>query len=258
MMLKIQLQSRVKLAATLLAGIGSVFSGSATQAQVTFFPCSQPAATAAGATCQTLSSGGNNGPNPISIVTAAGAGGQLGNYTVTIDTLGNAAAGTVRGFQTMTQSAANSAYRAGLTNNGNDALGLNVTSTSTVLSGGSFTNPTQLTLNGTNATFGTATGAPITVTGVADGVNPFDAVNFRQLQAVSTGVASIAAMSNIPALDANKKFGIGIGYGNFQGNSALAVGVNGRLAPSLTAKLSVGAGLSYGATSVGTGVSYSW
>ena len=143
---------------------------------------------------------------------------------------------------------------------GTNFTGLNVNGTTTVLSGGTLgVNSTQLALNGTNATFSnSATGAPITVTGVADGYNAFDAVNFRQLQAVSTGVASIAAMSNIPALDANKKFGIGIGYGNFQGNSALAVGVNGRLSKSLTAKVSVGAGLSYGATSVGTGLSYSW
>lgn len=163
---------------------------------------------------------------------------------------------------------------------GQNFTGLTVNTTQTTLTGGGMgVNPpssltlgtdsanlqgggddgSNLTLNSSGATFANnTTGGPIRVTGVADGVNPFDAVNYRQLQAVSTGVASIAAMSNIPGLDTNKKFGIGIGYGNFQGNSALAVGINGRLAPALTAKLSVGAGLSHGATSVGTGLSYAW
>lgn len=131
------------------------------------------------------------------------------------------------------------------------AFGTIITTGYQISAGGSSFN-----LNANGATFSNASGALITITGVADGANPFDAFNFRQLQAVSTGVASIAAMSNIPGLDPNKKFGIG--YGNFQGNSALAVGINGRLAPSLTTKVSVGAGLSYGATSVGTGLSYAW
>ncbi|MFM8526476.1 MAG: beta strand repeat-containing protein [Cyanobacteriota bacterium] len=186
---------------------------------------------------------------------------------------------TVRGYTSSTSAAfnGNAGYIAGLYN-GTQYSGLNVQPTITTLGGGGFANPSLLTLGANRATlsgggapgstltlgtsganFASNTGGyPISVTGISDGVNPFDAVNFRQLQAVSTGVASIAAMSNIPGLDTNKKFGIGIGYGNFQGNSALAVGINGRLAPSLTAKLSVGAGLSYGATSVGTGLSYAW
>ena len=161
---------------------------------------------------------------------------------------------------------------------GTNFSGLSVSPTVTTLGGGGFTNPSLLTLGATSANLqggGTggsnltlnsygasfannSNGAPITVTGVSDGVNPFDAVNVRQLQAVSTGVASIAAMSNIPGLDATKKFSIGIGYGNFQGNSAMAVGVNGRLAPSVSAKASVGFPLSYGNASAGVGLAYSF
>jgi len=122
----------------------------------------------------------------------------------------------------------------------------------------------NLTLNSNGASFASNTGGT-PVTGIADGANPFDAVNVRQLQAesnqlqaVSTGVASIAAMSNIPGLDATKTFKIGIGYGNFQGNSALAIGVNGRLAPSVSAKASVGFPLSYGNASAGVGLAYSF
>ena len=189
----------------------------------------------------------------------------------------------VRGYTNSTSAYnnGNAGYFAGLYN-GTQTSGLNVQPISTTLGGGGFSNPSlltlgktsanlsgggplgsNLTLNNYGANFASNTGGyPITVTGVADGVNSYDAVNVRQLNqmnnTVSTGVASVAAMSNIPGLDTNKNFGIGIGYGNFQGNSALAVGINGRLAPSLTAKLSVGAGLSYGATSVGAGLSYAW
>lgn len=268
----IQSSSQI-LAAGLIATAGTFLGQGAAQAEL-YYPCSSVNnAFTTGSNCQTLNTAGALGGtvnNPILITTTAN-GVNPGFSQVTI-TPNPAGAGT--GFQvngsTQIQSAtagdrAFASFNAngtqvGWTNPGGIYTGLTVNGTQTTLSGGTVgVTSTQLVLNGSNATFSnTATGAPITVTGVADGVNPFDAVNFRQLQAVSTGVASIAAMSNIPALDANKKFGIGIGYGNFQGNSALAVGVNGRLAPSLTAKLSVGAGLSYGATSVGTGVSYSW
>lgn len=256
------------LAAGLIATAGAFLGQGAAQAQTTYYPCSSiNAAAALPANCAFLPTGGVGDPaiNPITIsASPSGVAGTAGTTGITIasDVLQVNSPTVIQTAIFGDRSIANivaSGVKVGRTD-GTIAnfTGLDVNGTRTILSGGSFTNPTQLTLNGTNATFGAATGAPITVTGVADGVNPFDAVNFRQLQAVSTGVASIAAMSNIPGLDPNKKFGIGIGYGNFQGNSALAVGINGRLAPSLTAKLSVGAGLSYGATSVGTGLSYSW
>lgn len=283
------------LAAGLIAGAGAFIGQGAAQAE-TYFPCASQtnqtgsianntgvtgnafgnlnAQTQGGAVngnCSTLTTAGANAgvvTNPLSIATG-NVGGGTSTVTITTNQGPNNAYGILLNGGTKIQSAnaGFSAYGSFSSNaaavgwfDGNSYTGLTVDGTRTVLSGGTAgVNSTQLVLNGTNATFSnSATGAPITVTGVADGYNAFDAVNFRQLQAVSTGVASIAAMSNIPALDANKKFGIGIGYGNFQGNSALAVGVNGRLSKSLTAKVSVGAGLSYGATSVGTGLSYSW
>ena len=197
---------------------GSYFTINTAQAQQTFSPCSAPGS-------DNVTAINNNANGCATLVDSTNA--YQGPNPVTITTTLNPPVGPASGTITTT------GYQ--------------------ISAGGSSFN-----LNANGATFSNASGGPITVTGVADGANPFDAVNFRQLQAVSTGVASIAAMSNIPGLDPNKKFGIGIGYGNFQGNSALAVGINGRLAPSLTAKVSVGAGLSYGATSVGTGLSYAW
>ena len=174
---------------------------------------------------------------------------------------------TVRGFSiaSSTDSLNGARYSSGLTN-GTQSTGLTVLPTATTLSGGGLNNPSQLSLTATGASFGNGSpgapiGAPITVTGVADGVNPYDAVNMRQLNQmtniVSTGVASIAAMSNIPDLSPTKKFGIGVGYGNFQGNSAVAIGASGRLSSALTVKASVGSGYNSN-TSVGTGLTFSW
>lgn len=289
MILKSYRRTSRLLAAGLIAGAGAFLGQGAAQAE-TYYPCSStnntsggtaavnapivganaqvPALNATG-NCSTLpTAGGAPATNPISVITTFTGGAptsvvtinanpQAGGYGLAVNNATRIQSATVgdRAYGSFSADGTQVGWT-----NGANFTGLDVNGTRTVLSGGTLgVNSTQLALNGTNATFSnSATGAPITVTGVADGYNAFDAVNFRQLQAVSTGVASIAAMSNIPALDANKKFGIGIGYGNFQGNSALAVGVNGRLSKSLTAKVSVGAGLSYGATSVGTGLSYSW
>ncbi|MDP1705842.1 MAG: hypothetical protein Q8L42_14130, partial [Sulfurimicrobium sp.] len=102
----------------------------------------------------------------------------------------------------------------------NTGHGIEITSTATKLTGG--TSSTSLTLNDAGATFANSTtGAPATITGIADGKSDFDAVNFRQLQAVgdgiesrvesfviqqleesklelSAGIAATAAMANIP------------------------------------------------------------
>jgi YadA-like membrane anchor domain/Coiled stalk of trimeric autotransporter adhesin len=187
------------------------------------------------------------------------------NGVISLDS--NTQNNSVRGFSiaSSTDSLNGARYSSGLTN-GTQSTGLTVLPTATTLSGGGLNNPSQLSLTATGASFGNGSpgapiGAPITVTGVADGVNPYDAVNMRQLNQmtniVSTGVASIAAMSNIPDLSPTKKFGIGVGYGNFQGNSAVAIGASGRLSSALTVKASVGSGYNSN-TSVGTGLTFSW
>lgn len=224
--------NRLKLAlAGALILTGASFSANPLKASaqlvpIAAFPCSGVGAAPASPACGTISDGPSSGNNPVVITgfaTSPGPGGlTFTGYNVNIGGL-------------------------------NGSL-LNLDPNNATLGAGG----SSLNLNANGASFSNASGGPITVTGVSDGVNPFDAVNVRQLQAVSTGVASIAAMSNIPGLDATKKFSIGIGYGNFQGNSAMAVGVNGRLAPSVSAKASVGFPLSYGNASAGVGVSYAF
>jgi hypothetical protein len=135
------------------------------------------------------------------------------------------------------------------------AHGLTINQTSTVLTGG--TNSTSLTLNDAGATFAnTTTGGPARVTGVADGTTRFDAVNFGQLTEVYGGIASVAAMANIPAPAPGKNFSIGLGYGNFEGESAFALGGAARLTDNVSVQAS--AGRSDDNHSFGAGVGFSW
>lgn len=110
--------------------------------------------------------------------------------------------------------------------------------TQTVVSGGSARG-TSMTLNDSGATFSNAaTGGPVRVTGVADGVAAFDAVNVRQLRSAFAGVAGAAAMANIPAVDPGKRFGLGIAMGGFKGQNAVAVGAGLRVSDNLQVKAS--------------------
>jgi len=136
---------------------------------------------------------------------------------------------------------------------GNDGYGpghgLTIHPDNTVLSGG--TTSTTLTLNNTGAAFAnTATGGPARVTGVADGVYPYDAVNVSQLNGLKkdierayAGVASISALSAIPATAAGKRFAIGAGYGYFEGENAIAIGVKARLGENFNIQAGVGVGV---------------
>lgn len=138
--------------------------------------------------------------------------------------------------------------------NGN-AHGLAIGQNQTVLSGGTQT--TTLTLNDGGATFhNTISGGAARVTGVADGKADYDAVNFRQLRTVNAGVASVSAMANIPAPPAGKRFSLGLGYGNFQNENAVAVG--GVAAITENVSLKAGVGHSNGSNTVGAGVGFSW
>jgi hypothetical protein len=133
--------------------------------------------------------------------------------------------------------------------------GLVITQTNTVLSGG--TNSTSLTLDNGGATFtDSTTGGPARVTGVADGDSRFDAVNYGQLKETYGGIASVAAMANIPAINPGKDYSIGLGYGNFEGENAFALGGAARLTDNVSVQASVGH--SDDNHSIGAGVGFSW
>jgi hypothetical protein len=135
------------------------------------------------------------------------------------------------------------------------AHGLTINQTSTVLSGG--TQSTSLTLDNSGATFAnTTTGGAARVTGVADGTRKFDAVNFGQLRDAYSGIASVAAMANIPAPAPGKSYSLGVGFGNFEGQNAIALGGAARLTENISIQASLGH--SDDNNTVGAGVGFSW
>ena len=134
--------------------------------------------------------------------------------------------------------------------------GLVVQESKTTISGG--TNSTSLTLDDNGAKFAnTANGDPVKVTGVADGTADFDAVNWRQLKKAYAGIASVAALAAIPNPANGNKFSIGMGYGNFKGLNAIAVGAKAAITKNISATLGVGYNSSSKET-VNAGVGYSW
>lgn len=141
-----------------------------------------------------------------------------------------------------------------LTNGYGNTHGVVVTEYQTTLSGG--TQSSSMTLNDRAATFSNAqTGAPITVTGVADGRADFDAVNVRQF---AGAIASVAAQANIPALSAGQDRTFGMGVGNFMGKSALAMGMNIRGSANSVYKATVSSGLNNGAKQAVVAVGGAW
>jgi hypothetical protein len=103
--------------------------------------------------------------------------------------------------------------------------------------------------------------------GVAAGINGTDAVNMNQYNALQNsmntnvnnlkyGVAGVAAASNIPGLNKDQDFNIGMGVGGYQGYGAMAVGANMRVYDNITVKASGSTG--GGQTSGGLGLSIGW
>lgn len=105
------------------------------------------------------------------------------------------------------------------------------------------------------------------VTNVADGIRPTDAVNVRQLarteQRISnlredsfSGIASVAALAAIPDPSPGKRNSLGIGYGNYKGENAVALGYKSEI----TSNIRVTAGVAYSSNNVTTnaGVGFSW
>ncbi len=177
--------------------------------------------------------------------------------------IGNArAAATVEG-NVVTATAGNSGLalqngeaRLTVTNSLGNTHGLVVGESSTTLSGG--TRSTSLTLNDNGASFSNAaTGAPVRVTGVANGSGDFDAVNVRQF---SSAVAGVAASANIPGMDTNKTTSVGIGLGSYMNSQALAFGGSYRFSDNGVLRASLATGLNTGGskTSFGIGAGWSW
>jgi autotransporter adhesin len=101
------------------------------------------------------------------------------------------------------------------------------------------------------------------VTNVAPGVNGTDAVNLNQMNASingvqnqvninKAGIASVAAVTNIPGLNFGEKVNFGVGMSGYQGYAGLAIGTNIRITEEVTFKMS--ASSSSGVYSGGAGL----
>jgi hypothetical protein len=178
--------------------------------------------------------------------------GATNGVVLTGNTTGTAAASTVKLNST-------TASMATATAGGGSLVVTNVTSS--VLTGGSVAGGTNLTLNDGGANFANnGSGAPVRVTGIADGTTSFDAVNFQQFKALekklSSGVASTTAIANIPQVDQDKTFAVGVGVGNYNGQTAVAVGMTYRPMPNAVLKVSASTGS--GSTVFGGGAAMSF
>ncbi|MBI9085359.1 MAG: YadA C-terminal domain-containing protein [Desulfobacterales bacterium] len=141
-----------------------------------------------------------------------------------------------------------------VTNPQGNTHGIVIAESKTTISGG--TNSSSLTLNDNGATFSnSANGSPIQVHGVADGTNDYDAVNFRQMKDAYSGIAAVSALAAIPSPAVGKKLSVGMGYGNFKEENAVAVGIKA----AVTESIMLTGGLGYGRdATVSVGVGYSW
>jgi trimeric autotransporter adhesin len=147
-----------------------------------------------------------------------------------------------------------------VTNKDGDTHGITVNGNETRITGG--TTSTSMVLDDSGATFtNTTTGGPVRVTGVADGESDYDAVNYSQLKSVEErayqGIAAVSALAAIPPPIPGKKFSIGVGYGYYEDENAVAVGIKG----NLFNRASVGTGVGYafgGRATVNAGLSFSW
>lgn len=95
---------------------------------------------------------------------------------------------------------------------------------------------------------------------VAPGTVGTDAVNLNQLNDVendmSKGVAAATALANIPQVDQGKTYSLGIGYGHYNGENALAVGGSWRYNTDGIVKASLGTGGSGAVVGIGTAMSW--
>jgi len=198
-----------------------------------------------GISTTTLSTSGLATLNSLSVTGATTLTGALtangGISTTTLATTGNA---TVGGTLAVTGTTTTN----GITNTGAITT-TTLTTTGNATIGGNASVGGTLNMNGNK------------ITNVANGTNPGDAVNFGQLQEtrkiLAGGIASATAMANIPLVDQNKQFAVGVGLGGYDGQTSIAVGASYRINPTTVLRGSVGGG-SANKTAVGVGLGISW
>ncbi|MBG5928379.1 YadA-like family protein [Providencia rettgeri] len=88
------------------------------------------------------------------------------------------------------------------------------------------------------------------------GVNQLDSKIDKRTQEANSGIASVAAMSNIPYAT-NTRFSAGVGVGNYKNGSAIAAGAQYRLKENINLRSSVSWNNSDSAV-IGAGVAFGW
>jgi autotransporter adhesin len=73
----------------------------------------------------------------------------------------------------------------------------------------------------------------------------------------STGAAIAMAAAAVPALEAGKNFGLGVGVGTYDGRSAIAAAASFRIGESAQIRVNFGSG-NNGKVGGGVGASWSW
>ena len=114
------------------------------------------------------------------------------------------------------------------------------------------------------------------VTNVADGINAHDAVNVKQLNEVKSsvdsvrkdlqkndkklrgGIAGAAALANIPQVTQAGSNLLGVGVGNYRGESAVAVGYSKANESNKVIFKMSGSATTQGDFNVGAGIGYQW
>lgn len=149
--------------------------------------------------------------------------------------------------------------------------GVTVTDTETTITGG--TTSTQMTLNDETVDFKhVASGTPVRLTGIADGVNRYDAVNRGQLDALraefsgmeqrlqrdaAQGIAGLAAINNAPLPSAAGKITMALGAGSYKGYNATGISFAYRAGTNLKgAVFNGGAGFNSGDPVIKVGVAW--
>ena len=104
---------------------------------------------------------------------------------------------------------------------------------------------------------------------VADGVEPTDAVNLRQLQRTQTevtnlrkesrgGIAGVAALSAIPQIPVGSDGVLGFGVGTYKGESSVALGGSKRVNESTTLKFGISTTSGNGDVVGSFGIGFKW
>jgi hypothetical protein len=153
----------------------------------------------------------------------------------------------------------------GITNSGNISTTTLSTSGVATLNSAVITNNASvggnLSVAGDASVGGTLDMTNGQIKNVANGTASGDAVNFGQLQdtrkKLEAGIASTAAMANIPLVDPGKTFALGVGMGSHGGQGAFAVGGSYRFNATTVIRGSI-AGGSTGKATAGVGVGISW